>query len=97
MSSSADSTILRLPAKLDIYSAEAIRGALLTALQAQPQLALDLSAVTECDAAGLQLLGSARRSAAAAGKLLTVTAGSTAIDSIARALGARQLDFQPQP
>jgi anti-sigma B factor antagonist len=55
-----------LPAELTIYRVAELRQELLAAL-ARGVHCYDLSAVTECDSAGLQLLLSLRRSVQAAG------------------------------
>ncbi len=51
-------------------------------------LALDLSAVPECDTAGVQLLLAARRAAAAAGQALRLDAPSAAVAEALRRCGA---------
>jgi anti-sigma B factor antagonist len=67
--SKTDNTgVIRLPGALEIYEAETLRSALLEQLAASSELVLDLGSVESCDTAGAQLLLSARRAAALAGK-----------------------------
>ena len=56
-------TLLKIEDDLSIYDVAGIRQALLGCLESEGGLALDLSAVTRCDAAGLQLLCAIRKSA----------------------------------
>lgn len=62
--------IATLPPELTIAGADALKAALLTALVTGEPVELDGRAVQEVDAAGLQVLCAARRSAAARGVLL---------------------------
>ena len=64
-----------------------IRDALLTQLGSGGDLELDLSAVTEVDVAGLQLLCAAHRSAVAAGRELVVAGASEALREALRVSG----------
>ena len=66
---SKTSTPLRLDGALDIQNATALHARLTERLAVTtPVFALDLSGVTECDSAGLQLLCAARRSTISAGR-----------------------------
>jgi anti-anti-sigma factor len=78
---------IRFAGGLDLYSAEQARTELLACLAARPALTLDLSQVSDCDAAGWQLLIALRKSAAAAGKSFSIQARSPAIEECARLLG----------
>lgn len=78
---------VRLVGELDIYSVEAARAALLQHLGDQPGLTLELANVATCDAAGLQWLLAARRSAEAARKPLVISTQSPAIGQCAVLLG----------
>jgi anti-sigma B factor antagonist len=77
---------LRIVGDMGIYRAEALRQSLLDALAADAVLELDLSEVTEFDAAGLQLLIMADRAARAAGGVLRVTACSEAVNAVLQLL-----------
>ncbi|MGB9108811.1 MAG: STAS domain-containing protein, partial [Telluria sp.] len=70
---------LAVEGELTIYRAAELKPALLDAVRAHDAPALDLSAVTEFDSAGLQLLLMARREAAGLGKQLAVSAASPAV------------------
>lgn len=78
---------VRLVGALDIYGAELARTALLERLAHRPALILDLRGVETCDAAGVQLLLAAHRSAVAAGKSLVVAAAAPVVEACGRSLG----------
>ncbi len=59
--------VLDLPVELTLTGAAALKTALLEALAGAPRVELDARAVAEVDAAGLQVLCAARRSAVARG------------------------------
>ncbi len=63
---------LRIEGALSIYEAAALRGEILSCLEEDTGLELDLEGVTECDTAGLQLLWAARKTAAEAKKALHI-------------------------
>jgi len=71
--------VMEFEGELTVHNAADRRGALLAMIDADGDLDLDLSAVTELDTAGLQLLLLARREAAHLGGRLTVTAASQAV------------------
>lgn len=64
--------LLKITEALSIYEAAALREAFLGCLGTQGEVALDISGITGCDAAGLQLLCSLRKSAARLGKPMRV-------------------------
>ena len=72
---------------LDIYSSAGIRETLLRELADAPEVALDLSQVKACDAAGLQVVLAAMRTAREAGKSFRVTHVSDIVTSTAQGLG----------
>ena len=74
--------VLELEGELTIHTAADRRGALLAMVDAGGDLDLDLSAVTELDSAGLQLLLLARREAARGGARLTLAAMSQAVADV---------------
>ena len=78
---------MQLAGDLDIYCAEDLHEALGTHIAKAPSLELDLSGVVACDAVGLQLLCSARRSATAADKGFRVVAASEPVLESCAALG----------
>ena len=78
---------LQFAGDLDIYHVEAARDALRDWLATQSQLRLDLEGVTNCDAAGLQLLLAARHSATVTGKHLQIAGTAVAVQNCCRQLG----------
>jgi anti-sigma B factor antagonist len=84
----------RIDGEFTIYRAAELADALKAALAGLPPQApfeIDLGGVTEMDSAGVQLLMSARRSAADGGRTLRVAARSPAVAEVFRTL---QLDAQ---
>ena len=74
--------VLRPEAEFTIYNAMECRDALLEAMRAEGDLEIDLAAVSEMDAAGLQLLLLAKREAEAHGKRLYLTAPGPAVADV---------------
>lgn len=74
--SAALSGAMKIAGRLDIYSANDITDALAECLATHPELLLDLSDVESCDIAGVQLICSAQKSAAASHKAFLLTAAS---------------------
>jgi len=70
---------LQLEGDLTIYTAMQAKERLAAALAEGDDLAMDLAAVTEIDAAGLQLLLLVRRETQAAGRGLRLTGCSSAV------------------
>lgn len=70
---------LRIEGEMTIYQAAEIKQTLLAALVQHDALDIDLSAVTEIDTAGLQLLVAAKKSAQDRQKELHLTAHSEAV------------------
>jgi anti-sigma B factor antagonist len=85
---------LAVEGEMTIYRAAELKPALLEAVHAHEAPALDLSAVTEFDSAGLQLLLVARREAERLGKRLAVNAASPAVRDVFALLGI-DLDGAP--
>lgn len=87
------SQALRLEGELTIYTAKAVQHTLLQALAtlregtAEQVLELDLSAITDADTAGLQLLLAARQQAQAEQRDVRLVACSTVVDETAALLG----------
>jgi anti-sigma B factor antagonist len=81
------SACLAVEGEMTIYRAAELKPVLLEAVHAHDAPALDLSAVTEFDSAGLQLLLAARQEAARLGKHLTVSAASPAVRDVFALLG----------
>jgi len=92
-----ETNTLRFAGDLDIDNGEAVRHALLEHLAVQSGLELDCSCVEACDAAGIQLLLAARRSALAVGKTFSILAAAPAIDKCAEMLGLPPQTLQPPP
>ncbi|MBQ5947357.1 lipid asymmetry maintenance protein MlaB [Massilia sp. ST3] len=74
--------ILRIEGELSIYRAAELRQELLAALDGAAALDIDLSAVTELDSAGVQLLLAAGKSAHAGRKALRLLAPSEAVREV---------------
>ncbi len=87
---SEDRSVIRLRGDLDLYGAVPARAFLFDHFKQGNGLDLDLSGVTTCDTAGLQLLLSAQSTVASQGKPFAVRSNSPAIQECARLLG---IDF----
>ncbi|MER7306787.1 STAS domain-containing protein [Streptomyces griseoluteus] len=82
--------------ELDLVSGEQIRGRLVEALTASPnRLELDLSGVSFCDCAGLNVLLELRHRALSQGKTVTIRAASPVVDRLLDLIGAQKL-FAPE-
>lgn len=82
-----DAGLLTIAGSLDISHGDELREALRVHVQAHPSPSLDLSGVEACDAAILQLLWSAHRTATHEEKRLAVTAWSGAVRQAGAAVG----------
>lgn len=71
--------VVQIEGELSIYSAAELKPQLYSVLQQHVELELDLSAVSEMDSAGLQLLIAAKREAQALGRTLRLTQHSPAV------------------
>ncbi len=69
-----------------IYEAPELREALLRAFENHAEVLLDLSGVTECDTAGIQLLCSARTTADTEGKRFMMPPGKGPAEPVTSAL-----------
>jgi anti-sigma B factor antagonist len=70
---------LRIDGDMTIYRALELKQTLLDAVQTHAKVELDLSAITEIDTAGVQLLMLAKRAAQAAGRELRLVGHSPAV------------------
>jgi anti-anti-sigma factor len=68
--------------ELTIYTAVELQNKLLAGLSKTDELELDLSEVSEFDAAGLQLLVTIKKEAAVLGKVLRITGHSPAVSDL---------------
>ena len=75
----AEPLVLCIEGEMTIYRAEELKQALLAAVERAAVLEIDLSAVTELDSAGVQLLMLAKESARARGAELRLAAHSPAV------------------
>jgi anti-anti-sigma factor len=89
-------TVLRPAGEFNIYGAVDFRDALLRAITMSGDLEIDLAAVSEMDAAGLQLLLVARREADASGKRLTLTGAGAAVLEVMQLCNVTGC-FEPAP
>jgi anti-anti-sigma factor len=78
---------LAVEGEMTIYRAAELKPALLDTVRMHDAPALDLSAVTEFDSAGLQLLLMAQREAAGLGKPFALRAASPAVRAVFALLG----------
>lgn len=90
------SGVLRLSGRLDIYATDAARTELVDHFSVLKSAHLDLTALEGCDAAGMQLLCAARRSAVQGGKPFGVELSPAARECCAR-LGLSPDFFEPIP
>ena len=67
--------VVRIAGKATVHSADEMKAALIEALSATGEVMLELSGVTEVDAAFIQLLCAAQKSAAAANKVFHLGGG----------------------
>jgi anti-anti-sigma factor len=84
---------LHFAGALDIYGADAAREALIVLVREHAAPVLDLQAVETSDAAGVQLLCSANKSAAQSGKRLTFFQPSPALILCCESLGCPAVFF----
>jgi anti-anti-sigma factor len=78
---------LKIAGHMRIDEVDSLKSALSQYVLNEPRLALDLSAVEYCDAAGLQLLLAAEKTAAHLHKPFALNAVSEAVTNSAAALG----------
>ncbi len=91
-SSTTNCTLLPLGTELTIAYAAASRELILQALEQNPQgLALDLSAVTEFDSAGVQLLLATAHSLAQRGQALQLHGASSVVEQSLSVFGLQHL------
>jgi len=83
----ASGQALMLAGKLDIKFVETTRSALLQYLEADSNLVVDLSQITDCDTPGLQLLYSTKQTADRLGKPFSFVAVSDAVRTASADLG----------
>jgi anti-anti-sigma factor len=86
-------TSLELTGDLDIDAAVEVHKALLAYLEHHARIWLDLSKIECCDAAGVQLLVAAQRSAEAAGKPFAIIAVTEAFTTVCASLGISSGQF----
>ena len=79
--------LMSLCSSLSIYEANELKNRLMTSLDDIDTLELDVSNIRECDTAGLQLLCSAKKTAAGMGKKLIITGKSKAIEDVMSRVG----------
>lgn len=82
--------------EMTIYHTSTIKAALLDALAQSHEVELDLSAVSELDTSGVQLLMLMKREAVAAGKALQLSGHSPAVLEVFELLGLGRWFGDPQ-
>jgi anti-anti-sigma factor len=85
---------LAVEGEMTIYRAAELKPALLEVVRAHDAPALDLSAVTEFDSAGLQLLLMAKQEAVRLGRRLAICAASPPVNEVFALLG---IDLEAVP
>lgn len=93
ITTTANGAVLRFSGKLEISLAHALRDALAQQLEGAISLEIDLSAVASCDATALQLLYSARNTAAGRRIPLGITAISQSVKEASVELGLSMDDL----
>lgn len=88
---------LELAGALDINTADEMRGVLLEYLRQHTDIAVDLSRVESCDAAGAQLLIALEKSAESAGKPFSIFAISDSFVRDYADIGIRFVPSTPPP
>lgn len=88
---------LRLQGNLHIDEAAELRTVLLEELQREGELRLELSEVSQCDTAALQVLCALRRSAEQQGKPLHLESPSMAVRETTMTLGVALADLSYDP
>jgi anti-anti-sigma factor len=87
LSTDSATGVLQVSGTLDIDAANSLREALVDCFLHQAEVTIDLSEVTACDAAALQVLLAGRRDAVTAGKPFHLHAAAQAVTETATALG----------
>lgn len=87
----------KLEGPLTLYTVEALRPQMSQRLTGQQHANWDLGSVDSCDCAGLQLLCSARKSAAASGVQLQIENLSPAIAAAAAGIGLELSEITHPP
>ena len=80
-------TVVKVGATLSIYEVTALRDEIVSHLDTHGRLILDLGAIVKCDAAGIQLLYSARKTADKKGKSVMIRNPSSAVSRVVDDLG----------
>ena len=88
--------VMRVEGEMTIYRALELKEQLFPHAAVSPVAALDLSAVSEIDSAGVQLLLLAQRAARAAGHELRIVASSPAVLEVLQLMGLEQLCAAPE-
>ena len=88
---------VKVEGELSIRNADGLRALFAESLERSHDLALDLSGIRTCDAAGLQLIWSLRRSAVERGRRVRTSRVSAVIESTAAALGLPIQEFEGAP
>jgi anti-sigma B factor antagonist len=80
-------TVITLEGALSLYEVDAARRRLLQGFEAGTDIVVDLGQVTDCDAAGVQLLISARQTAARRGLSFRIREASPVVTEACLRLG----------
>ena len=86
--------VLKLKGPMTIYEAVEIRDELLKQFEGSGSVTLALDAVTECDAAGIQLLWAARKTAKDEGKKFCIESLSKSVVEAIAQVGLNIGDFE---
>ena len=85
--------VLKIGKSLSIYQVASLRDKIISNLEKHERLILALDEVEACDAAGIQLLCSARKTADAAGKIVSICSPSSALLNTLREMGSNVEEF----
>ncbi len=80
-------SFLRLEGSLTVYEVGEMREVLLTSLEEDQDLFVDITGITDCDTTGVQLLVSARKKAGNDKKKFVITGASDAVRKAAECIG----------
>lgn len=89
-----DGRVLSLDGELTLFTAGALRTALIAAMQLGARLVLRFDGVTSIDIAGLQLICSAHRTYLVHGAVLELSQASETVREAVRAAGYRDCDSE---
>lgn len=88
---------VRLEGEFTIYSIAELKTSLSVLLEEETYIDIDLSAVVECDSAGVQLMVALKRESVRRGKMLTFTNPSAAVLEVYDLYNLAEMLSSPEP